>query len=366
MRSKFAGFLKNLLLSIISLIFFCALVEGFARLAYGPPQPTAGGVIAKQEGDGHFLMPNLDTMHAGKRVTTNSLGLRDRRAPHKSDGKTQIIVLGDSFTFGFGVDMEDSYPFQLEELLNAGARREFYEVINAGVPGYDTVNELRLLERIIPHYSPAWIIVGFHTGDLAEQHTPATQQHLLLSDDVRADQPREPGSSKQKERRRVSALVKLANKVQWSTLKLRDKSAFFSWLLKLYKTELIKYIPPPRKFTWKSEEFLDPSRFHATKTSFRRIKDIADEHGAEMIVFMIVPLVNWEAYPYRALHAALAEFCAGNGIYFVDPLEEFAKHRAGDLWVAVNDGHYSPEANRIAASVLCTSLLASNQKSGGQ
>jgi hypothetical protein len=42
-------------------------------------------------------------------------------------------MLGDSVTFGYGVDQTQSFPAELERLLNQSGK---YEVINAGVPGY--------------------------------------------------------------------------------------------------------------------------------------------------------------------------------------------------------------------------------------
>ena len=161
------SFLKNIALSIVSLVVFAALVELLFLALYGPTHSTHGDVIARREKGGHALLANVDRTHAGMRVVTNELGLRDPRSPHTSADSTQILILGDSFTFGFGVEDGDSYPRQLERLLNDAAGEESYIVINAGVPGYSTRHELRLLTRIIPHYSPRWVVVGFHPGDVA-------------------------------------------------------------------------------------------------------------------------------------------------------------------------------------------------------
>ena len=58
-------------------------------------------------------------------VSTNSLGLRGVEIPE--DGKTRILCLGDSVTFGWGVKEDETYPARLAQELNVN-------VINAGVP----------------------------------------------------------------------------------------------------------------------------------------------------------------------------------------------------------------------------------------
>lgn len=68
-------------------------------------------------------------------VTINRQRLRGRREyPPRAEGATRIAVLGDSVTFGWGAEDGETYPAQLEEILNA-RRAGRVEVINAGFPG---------------------------------------------------------------------------------------------------------------------------------------------------------------------------------------------------------------------------------------
>lgn len=343
MKTSFRNLLKNSFFSIIVLILFCLIIEIIFRFLHGSPLTFHGDRIAKKtEGkEAYVLLENIrDKKYAGKKVTTNSLGLRDYRPPHKVDNKTQILILGDSFTFGFGVLLEESYPFLLEKLLNADSNNSNnkYEVINAGVPGYDTVQELELLKRIISHYSPKWIIVGFHPSDLVKPHPGKRDNNgkdqsvdLVEIDDTR------------KYERKINWMLRLRET-------LRYNSSFFSWFFKFYKTTLIKYIPPPKGFlSLNPERFLDSPQFNTCKIAFKEIRKYSNNNNAEMIIFMVVPLVYWDAYPYMNLHKAIAQFCKDESIYFVDPFDEFSKYNAGELWVAPNDSHYNPKANEIAA-----------------
>jgi len=78
----------------------------------------------------------------------NKLGLRNREINQiKPDGTKRIIILGDSFTYGFAVKNEDLFTTQLEKLLNNTDSLK-YETINAGVPKYGTAQELLLMKEL--------------------------------------------------------------------------------------------------------------------------------------------------------------------------------------------------------------------------
>src|SRR3989344_3134093 len=65
-------------------------------------------------------------------VKINNLGLRDTNYnPKLNSNIKKILILGDSMTFGYGVEQEESYPEILETLLGKD-----YTVINSGVGGY--------------------------------------------------------------------------------------------------------------------------------------------------------------------------------------------------------------------------------------
>ncbi len=80
----------------------------------------------------------VDTDQAGElfNVTINSDGFRGRDfEPVKEPGVVRVITLGASSTFGYHNRDDQTYPHQLETLLNQKARgRTRYEVINLGIP----------------------------------------------------------------------------------------------------------------------------------------------------------------------------------------------------------------------------------------
>jgi hypothetical protein len=100
-------------------------------------------------------------------VSLNSGGWRDdepssprsgaSHAPEFNDapstGRRTIALLGDSYAWGFGVQREEMIADRLESLLPG------WEVINYGVPGYGTDQELILLRRLLAEQVPTTVVV---------------------------------------------------------------------------------------------------------------------------------------------------------------------------------------------------------------
>ncbi|NNE07391.1 MAG: hypothetical protein HKN20_02390 [Gemmatimonadetes bacterium] len=96
------------------------------------------------------------------RVSTNDFGLRD--APVGPKRGLRILALGNSCTFGVGVEGEDSFPEQLENLIGQSVPQGV-EVLNAGTPGYTAFQGRRFLERIGDDLDPDLVIVSFGFND---------------------------------------------------------------------------------------------------------------------------------------------------------------------------------------------------------
>lgn len=96
----------------------------------------------------------------------NQDGFRtDRRgaSPPSSSGP-DVLLLGDSFTFGQGVPYAATWGVVGEERLRAQGLP--VRMINAGMQGMDTRSELLLLRELAPRYRPDVVVVGFLINDL--------------------------------------------------------------------------------------------------------------------------------------------------------------------------------------------------------
>jgi lysophospholipase L1-like esterase len=99
------------------------------------------------------------------RIDTNAAGFRmaEDLAPAKRS-KVRVLVLGDSFTFGMGVEAQETYAAVLERMLNANRPRDV-EVLNLGVIGYGTLQEIELLHQYA-FLEPDVVVLGFFARDV--------------------------------------------------------------------------------------------------------------------------------------------------------------------------------------------------------
>ncbi len=99
-------------------------------------------------------------------VATNRLGFRGGEiVTPKPSGALRILALGDSFTWGWGVASDATFPSQLEERLRAAHPGQSIEVVNGGVSGYGTVQELLWLDRIGRVVEPDIVVLFYYRND---------------------------------------------------------------------------------------------------------------------------------------------------------------------------------------------------------
>ena len=76
----------------------------------------------------------------------------------KSNDEIRILCIGDSTTYGDGVDYVFSWPQRLETLLVQYYPQKNIRVLNAGVPGSDSLQIRRIFEKYLIHLSPDIVI----------------------------------------------------------------------------------------------------------------------------------------------------------------------------------------------------------------
>jgi len=116
-------------------------------------------------------------------VRINSAGLRDREHVRTKPAHTlRIAVLGDSYAEAVQVPMEDTFWSVLEREIRGcptfGNREP--EVINFGVSGYGTAQELLMLRHRVWLYSPDIVLLAFVSGNDIRNNS-----RLLEQDDRR-------------------------------------------------------------------------------------------------------------------------------------------------------------------------------------
>jgi lysophospholipase L1-like esterase len=97
----------------------------------------------------------------------NEDGYRGPRVEKKKPpGTYRIVVLGDSQTFGYGIEQEEAWPAVLEKSLLATPSGARVEVMNCAVGSYDTEQEAASLEHWLS-WEPDVVLLGYFVNDAA-------------------------------------------------------------------------------------------------------------------------------------------------------------------------------------------------------
>ncbi len=114
-------------------------------------------------------------------VQINSQGWHDReRSLKKTRGVLRIAVLGDSFVEAFHVSWENSLcqviGGDLIKRLAVDSQHDPVEVLNFGVSGYGTAQELLAYRHCVRHYSPDLVVLAVFTGNDIRENSRALER----------------------------------------------------------------------------------------------------------------------------------------------------------------------------------------------
>jgi len=310
--------------------------------------PNATGRIVSTEFDIH--------------VQYNSYGFRDDEFD-ATDAK-KIMMLGDSFIFGNGVNQNERVSEVLENLTD-------YEVWNMGVSGYGTDQQYLSLKRHGAQFEPDIVMMGFFTNDItntngAVQYGMAKPKLEIKDNDlVLTNVPLTKADITQAKRGfventdlffgrkshfymlvRKSALIDVINSIRWRDTRVRatERPVYIDFSMSAIPEEKIKELD----------------------LTFRVMKEARDEAnalGAEFIVFTVPPkyLVEDDAMKeyieYFKIdgfaqdpYFVLKNYCRENNIVLVDTLDAFRE--ADRALFFEYDKHWNADGHRVAAIVL--------------
>ena len=152
---------------MVALVLAACGVEAWTRLNWKTLKGVPGFFLSDPVRI-QRLAPGYVGWFAGVPVRINSLELRDDREYNlaKNLRTFRILVLGDSVTFGHGSVYDHTYPYLLEQELRRWRPDVDWQVWNAAVPGYNTSQELALLQQVEKRFQPDLVVVGFFWNDV--------------------------------------------------------------------------------------------------------------------------------------------------------------------------------------------------------
>lgn len=321
-------------------------------------------------------------------------GFRNPSAP----GSAEVVVLGDSQTYGTNVATSESYPAVLGRL--AGVR-----AYNMGIGGYGPLQYLALLERAL-ELRPRTVVVGLYLGnDVVDASRYAGLEAWAELRDPAVRYPASPGEQPRDFQEQGAApnlaVALLQGAVERSLLawrlthavktRLRTTRALADLYWREPGAPVLDDGPLRTHFTPAVRRPLVDARNPAVRDGLR-ILDVCLERmarrcagtGVELVLLPIptketcyalhlqeggedADLVRQLAPVARregALREDVLALAERHGVRVVDPLPEMleALGRGQPLWPAYSDGHLDASGCALVAEVLCRELEAVSER----
>jgi GDSL-like lipase/acylhydrolase family protein len=248
----------------------------------------------------------------------NSLGFREREIESKNPNRYRIAVIGDSFTFGNGIDVSDRFSNVMQGFL--GPR---YEVLNFGRPGANMERHLRTLDQVLK-LSPDFVLLQLFENDFETVNMRRPRAYPLLPLNL--------------DRRMVRSSVIYRLLIdRWTQLQgevgLTDN--YVSYMARHLGDP---NLPDAREAFGMLRQFIDRARAAGVPsgTVFFPALDAIGPAG--------------HRYPFGYLHDRVRTICVEQQIPCLDLLPAFSTFRdPPSMWVSAFDAHPNAKANRRAA-----------------
>jgi len=288
-------------------------------------------------------------------IRTNSKGIRaDGEIPYeKPSGVKRIVILGDSFGMGYGVDLQDTFTSQMARSLEKNGIK--CEVVNLSVSGHGNAEHLVALKEEGLRYEPDLVLIAWNSSDLDDN----IRANLFGLEDgrlIRRSKTYLPATKLQEVlfKSRIYRLV--AEHSHLYTL-VRDKAAH----LVKYKILLaIRRLSNPAILVQSPDESdaanaLAKYRNNLTTAILEEIRQQCASHGANLLILDIPRRVSRtefkSLFPYdEAKDSKLDIF---------NPIGVFQQHKGDKLYWENSCGHFTPLGCRLIGEGLAEVILKS-------
>ena len=340
MKVKATRLLINLIVLLVSLFLTLLLSEivlrymGWESLYVSPERDqfwkydSTLGWVHQPGQEGIFETPQFRTS-----VHINQKGLRDdEHAYERANNTKRILVIGDSFAWGYGVEESERFSELLETSLGV-------EVINAGVSGYSTDQELLWFRNEGIKYDVDLVILIFTGNDIGDNdrqliNTIYYKPHFVKEDGqliLKGDPV--PKASRQ------SKLIYY----------LSQRSAFVYLLVQRYFDLLTYYNRTVNTGT--SSRTLSTSGTNSVEEPFELtitlLDDIRENAKAKEANFMIVATDGWWNSRSEQTYADFIDALQTNKFLVLD-VESIAGFNPEKMHIP-NDGHWNTTGHQFVA-----------------
>jgi lysophospholipase L1-like esterase len=249
----------------------------------------------------------------------NSLGCRAKEwSKDKPAGVRRIAFVGDSFTYGWGVENpEHRFTDLLQQRFDSRALGTV-EVMNVALPGWSTLDQLRRLPDFISQYDVDEVVLCYVANDIEEL--------IPTSSDFNPTRPPEP------------------------TFFNPDSSPLVDYL---YRRIVVPRRPTVRGYVdWLADAYKDPKISGQQGKNLHELANICREAGVQFRI-VLLPYIQAQSDPRHArLHSGTSTFLALNDMQALDLAPTLAGHDPRDLVVSALDAHPNAKAHALFAEAI--------------
>jgi len=332
-------------------------------------------------------------------IAINAQGFRDREhALRKPPGGVRVAVIGDSFTWGSGVEAGEIYTARLESALRDVTGNAAIEVFNFGVTWTGPVYYGRVLRGAAARYAPEVVVVAFYAGNdvadaLREARQPRPRVAILaalreLREKSRGAKrpPRAAGFGWAAQGEENPATLPALERVGAAAgVSAETVAARYHAIPESIRAAALDYRVNPFNL---AEAVTDPesivenlllegaemeAAWRATEEALAALERDIERRGARMVLVAIPAAAQvsrdywWlERLGFRfdarlvtesPVQERLARFAAARAIRYVDLLPVLRESSAAPLYFE-QDGHWTPAAHAIAARAIADAVAA--------
>jgi lysophospholipase L1-like esterase len=319
-RVFFTNIILLLVVFIICILFLEIIARGFL-----------GKMIDAEQGGGPGSRKSPGTL------TLNSKGYHDtEHTIIKPNGTERIIVLGDSFTYSAGIArVEDMYTGVLQERLNQKYGSGKFEVINLGIPGFNSADEVNMLRDNGLQYSPDIIVLQYYINDAEGIGSTKGFEGMMIEHFV---YPYEIGAYLYERSYAYYLLESRIKALLWNMGFFH--TSYQAYMLHLYSREN----PYFAEHIQKEKEFIMIGR----------------NANIPVIIFNMPDLTNFTPYPYMYINRFIGNVTVMNGGYYFDVLPSVSHYSPEQLFLNPNDRHMNVFASNISGTALFDFIQKNN------
>lgn len=262
-------------------------------------------------------------------INYNSLGFRDvEHDVQNLNQKFRILVIGDSFTFGAGInDQKNIYSRLLQKKLDTEYGENRFEVINMSVQGYSTIDALEVLTNKGIKFNPDLIILGYYINDAEGLDSRVGFEDLYYHHYLF---PYELGG------------LLYRNSFMYYFAESRAKNVLKN--LGFGNNQYTEYI---------NHLYSDSNPFFNEHEKYlENFIALAKDENAEVVVMNIPVIANFDNYAFSFVDDYVEEITTSNNAKYFSPLPHFSGYSAEELRVSFMDSHLNELGHTIVADAL--------------